>query len=154
MLTPLDMENKRFRKKLFGYSEIEVEEFLTEIIENYEKLYKENIEVREKNSVMSESLKHYKSIEDTLQKTLIAAQSTGEDIKKNACEKADNIIKEAEIRASQIVSETNQEITRLTYKYEELRRNYNIFKNKLESICKTQIEILQDIDIEPIEKAE
>ncbi len=152
MMTPLDMENKRFKKKFFGYNELEVEEFLSEIIENYEKLYKENIEFKEKNSILNENLKHYKSIEETLRNTLISAQGTGEDIKKNAYEKADNTIKEAEIRAGQIVAETNQEITRLAYKYEELKRNYNVFKNKLESICKTQLEILKDIESESSEK--
>ena len=143
MLTPLDIENRKFKKGIFGYSSEEVDEFLDKIIENYEALYKENIELKDKIGVLNEGIQHYKTIEDTLKNTLMVAQTTSEDIKKNAYGKAENIIKEAELKSSRIISESNQEVTRIRFEYEELKKNYNVFKAKIESQLMSQIEIMR-----------
>lgn len=148
MLTPLDIENKKFKKRLFGYSELEVEEFLTKVVENYERLYRENIEFKDKIAVLNEGIQHYKNIEETLQNTLLVAQTTSEEVKKSAYEKAENIIKEAEYKAKMIISDANQQVTKINYQYEEIKRAYKIFKAKLESMFQAQLEILQDLDEE------
>ncbi|MGE4284065.1 MAG: DivIVA domain-containing protein [Clostridia bacterium] len=146
MLTPLDIETKRFKKKPFGYNELEVEEFLTKIVEDYEALYKENIELKDKIAVLNEGIQHYKSIEETLQNTLIIAQSTGEDIKKNAYAKAENIFKEAEIKASAMIADANQEVAKISYKYEEAKRNFRTFKVKLETLINAQMDMMKDVE--------
>jgi cell division initiation protein len=145
VLTPLDIENKKFRKKPFGYSELEVEEFLTKIVEDYEKLYKENIELKDKIAVLNEGIQHYKAIEETLQNTLLVAQSTGEDIKKNAYAKAENILKEAEMKASQMIADANQEVSKINYRYEDLKRSFGVFKAKIESLIYAQLDMMKDI---------
>ncbi|MCG8499327.1 MAG: DivIVA domain-containing protein [Firmicutes bacterium] len=144
MLTPLDIESKKFKKRPFGYSELEVEEFLTKIVHDYEKIYKENIEFKDKITALTEGIQHYKTIEETLQNTLIVAQKTGEEITTNAREKAETILKEAEIKAGQIIADANQEVTKINYQYEQTKRNYIIFKAKLETMFQAQLEILQD----------
>ena len=146
MLTPLDIENKKFGKRILGYNELEVEEFLTKVVEDYEKLYKENIELKDKIAVLNQGIQHYKSIEDTLQNTLLIAQSTGEEIKNNAYEKSENIINEAQINANRIISEANQKVMEINYKYEEMKRNFNIFKSKLESLLYAQLDLLKNIN--------
>jgi len=144
MLTPLDIENKRFKNKPLGYDKIEVEEFLTKVVEDYEKLYKENIELKDKIATLNEGMQHYKSIEETLQNTLILAQSTGEDIKKNAYSKAESIIKEAEIKAAQIIAEANQEISKLNYRYEEMKRSFGSYKAKVEALIHAQLDMMRE----------
>ena len=47
MLTPLDIQNKKFKKTLRGYDIKAVEEFLEEIMYDYEKVYKENVELKD-----------------------------------------------------------------------------------------------------------
>lgn len=143
MLTPLDIENKKFKKTIFGYSEEEVEQFLDQVIESYEALYKENIELKDKIVTLNEGIQHYKAIEETLKNTLMLAQTTSEDIKKNAYAKAESIIKEAELKASRIINEANQEVMKIKYEYEELVKQYNIFKAKIESQLVAQLEILR-----------
>lgn len=145
MLTPLDIENRRFKKKVMGYNEIEVEEFLTMVVEDYEKLYKENIELKDKISLLNEGVQHYKSMEETLQNTLLIAQSTGEDIKKNAYSKSENIIKEAELKAEQIIAEANQEVSKINYRYEEIKRNFGAFKAKIETLVYAQLDMMKDV---------
>ena len=57
MITPLDIQNKEFKKSFRGYKESEVDQFLDEIIEDYEKLYKENIELKDKILILTDQIK-------------------------------------------------------------------------------------------------
>ena len=83
MITPLDIENKKFSKQMMnGYSVEEVDDFLDELTLDYTKNYKEVNELRSKVDELNKSLEHYKTIEETLQNTLVMAQSTAEDVKK------------------------------------------------------------------------
>ena len=80
MLTPLDIENKRFSKTLKGYNVDEVDDFLDQLTEDYEKIYRENAELRAQIDETKRELEHYKSVEHTLQNTLVMAQTTADDI--------------------------------------------------------------------------
>ncbi|MBR6640970.1 MAG: DivIVA domain-containing protein, partial [Clostridia bacterium] len=85
MLTPLEIENKTFGKQVVnGYSTAEVHEFMATLLRDYEQLYKENIEYKDKIEMLNQGIQHYKSIEDTLQNALIVAQGTAESVKQNA----------------------------------------------------------------------
>ena len=146
MITPLDIENKKFSRKLMGYREDEVEDFLERIIDDYEKLYRENIELKDRINSLNESIQHYKSIEETLQNALVIAQSTGEDIKRNAYISAENIIKDADLKSTQLIDAANREVVKIKTEYEELKKAYNIFKAKFESTLMTQLEIIKNMD--------
>lgn len=82
MLTPLDIENKKFSKQMVnGYSVEEVDDFLDELTKDYGKAYKESTEAKKTIDELTQSLAHYKNIEETIQSTLVMAQSTAEDVK-------------------------------------------------------------------------
>ena len=69
MLTPLDIEEKRFsRKRMNGYSVEEVDDFLDELSVDYAKNYKQVSELSAKVEELTKSLEHYKTIEDTLKR--------------------------------------------------------------------------------------
>ncbi len=147
MITPLDIHNKVFGNSFFGgYSKEEVDMFLDKVAEDYEKIYKENIELRDKINVLNDGINHYKSMEETLQNTLIVAQNTAEDIKKNAYAKSDNIVKEAEMRASKVLSDANDEIIRSKKEIEDLKRKLSIFKSKMEGTINSFIELLRNVN--------
>src|SRR5690554_51901 len=99
MLTPLDIQNKEFKKGIRGYKEDEVDEFLDEIMINYEKLFKENAELKDKIENAQQQVEQYKNIENTLKNTLVVAQNTAEEVKSSAQKKSQLIIEEAEIKA-------------------------------------------------------
>ena len=93
MITPLDIENKKFSKQMMsGYSVDEVDDFLDEIMEDYEANYKELATLRPKVEDLENALSHYKNIENTLQNTLVMAQSTAEEVKNVAKQQADQIV--------------------------------------------------------------
>lgn len=104
MLTPLEIENKKFAKQMVnGYSVDEVDQFLDDLTEDYTKIYKENTEIKAKLEELEENVSRYKTIENTLQSTLVIAQKTAEDTKNVAREQADQIIKQAENEAKEAV---------------------------------------------------
>ncbi len=143
--TPNDLDNIKFKKNLRGYNEDQVNEVLDSIIQDYELYIKENVELKDRISVLNEGIQHYKNIEESLQNTLIVAQQTGEEIKKNSYEKAENIVKEAEIKAQKIINDANQEVIKIRFEYEEMRKRLHIFKTKSETLLLSQLELLKQL---------
>ncbi len=149
MITPLDIENKRFSKQMMnGYSVEEVDDFLDELTADYSKNYKENSELKSKVEELNKSLEHYKSIESTLNNTLVMAQSTAEDIKKVAQQQADQIINEAKSNAQKQVDELNNELILKTKEVDDVKKQFDIYKAKMESLLISQLELLKDINKE------
>lgn len=152
MLTPLEIENKKFKKELIGYSVVEVEEFMQAISSSYENLYKDNLAYKDKINVLSSAVKQYKSMEETLQNAILVAQSAGEEVTRNAKAKADNIIAEAENKAAQILADASKEVTRVSYEYEEMKRNVEVFRTKIISLLTSQLDIVKEFSTPDIKK--
>ena len=124
-----DLECLSIQKELFnGYSRVQVEMMLDKIIEDYCAMYKEKDRLLNEVAIMKETVQHYKTIEESLQHTLILAHSTGEGIKLNAIEKADNIVREAELEAQKIVEKAELKAEKIKMEYEELKNSINSFK--------------------------
>lgn len=149
MITPLDIENKKFSKQMMnGYSVEEVDDFLDDLTEDYSKNYKEVTELRTKVEELNKSLEHYKTIEETLQNTLVMAQSTAEDVKNVAKQQADQIINEAKGNAKKQVEELETEIVAKRKELEDVKKQFDIYKAKMESLLISQLELLKDINKE------
>lgn len=147
MLTPLDIENKKFSKQMMsGYSVDEVDEFLDEITADYEKLYKESAEAKNKIEDMQENMAKYKNIENTLNNTLIMAQTAADDVKNLAKQQAEAILNEAQANAKQAVAELEQDIVMKQKELEELQKQFDVYKAKMESLLISQLELLKDVN--------
>ena len=147
MITPLDIENKKFSKQMMnGYSVEEVDEFLDDLTADYEKAYKQSTELKARVDELERSLVHYKTIEDTLQNTLVMAQSTAEEVKEVARQQAEQIIKEAEGNARKSVDELGQEILMKKKELEDIKKQFDVYKAKMESLLISQLELLKDIN--------
>lgn len=144
MLTPVDIENKDFKKVMRGYDIYEVESFIKDIVTDYEKLYRENANMKEKIEMLTSSLTNYRAMEETMQNAMIVAQSTAEDIKKNAFEKANNIVTEAEFKAKETVKAAEKEIAELSNKYQNLKSEIDSFKNRIKGLIVTYDKLLDD----------
>ena len=147
MLTPLDIENKKFSKQMMsGYSVDEVDEFLDEITADYEKLYKESAEAKNKIEDMQEDMAKYKNIENTLNNTLIMAQTAADDVKNLAKQQAEAILNEAQANAKQAVAELEQDIVMKQKELEELQKQFDVYKEKMESLLISKLELLKDVN--------
>ncbi len=146
MITPLDIENKRFGKqKLGGYNVNEVDDFLDELTLEYGKLYKENAELKAQREELDSNVGKYKNIENTLQNTLVMAQKTADEITAVAKQQAEQIIKDAEYQAKTSVDELNTQIFSKQKELEDLKKQFDVYKAKMESLLISQLEILKDI---------
>jgi len=149
MITPLDIENKKFSKQMMnGYNVDEVDDFLDELTVDYAKNYKEVTELSSKIEELNNSLEHYKNIEKTLQDTLLMAQSTAEEVKNVARQQADQILKEARGAAEKSVEDLGQEILRKQRELDDIKKQFDIYKAKMESLLISQLELLKDINKE------
>ena len=146
MLTPLDIENIRFQKAVRGYNVDEVDDFLDQLSADYEKIYKENIELKENIESSKKEIEHYKNVEHTLQNTLIMAQSASEDIKKIAQQKADQIIKDAESNVKDSVNELAKQEFELRIKMEDTKKQFDMYKARMEALLISQLELLKDVN--------
>ena len=147
MITPLDIENKKFSKQMMnGYSVEEVDDFLDDLTVDYTKNYKEVTELRAKVDELNASLAQYKSMEETLQNTLVVAQSTAEELKNVAKKKADQMIEEAKGNAQKQADELNTQIMLKQKEYDDLKRQFDIYRRKMESLIVSQGELLKEIN--------
>lgn len=147
MITPLDIENKKFSKQMMnGYSVEEVDDFLDELTLDYEKAYKESTELKVKVDELENSIVHYKTIEDTLQNTLVMAQSTADEVKEVAKKQAEQIIKDAEANARKSLDDLGQDILRKRKELDDIKKQFEVYKAKMESLLISQLELLKDIN--------
>lgn len=149
MITPLDIENKKFSKQMVnGYSVDEIDDFLDQLTLDYEKMYKENIESRNKIEELNKSLEHYKSIENTLQGTLLMAQTTAEEVKNVAKQQAEQILNEAQASAKEAVGALDNEMAMKKKELEDIQKQFDIYKAKMESLLISQLELLKEVNKE------
>ena len=149
MITPLDIENKKFSKQMMnGYNVEEVDDFLDDLTADYSKNYKEITELKAQIEELNKSLEHYKTIETTLQNTLVMAQTTAEDIKNVAKQQADQIITEAKSSAKQQADELENKIVLKTKELDDIKKQFDIYKAKMESLLISQLELLKDVNKE------
>ena len=147
MITPLDIENKKFGKQMMnGYSVEEVDDFLDDLTVDYSKNYKEISELRSKVDELNASLAHYKTIETTLQNTLLMAQETAEEVKNVAKQKSEQIITDARAAAEKQENELNNEILTKQKSLDDIKKQFDIYKAKMESLLISQLELLKEVN--------
>ncbi len=146
MLTPIDIQKQDFGVKLRGYNADEVDDFLDLVGSDYEKLYKENIELRDKVASMAKEVEKYKAMEDTLQNSIILAQGAAEDIKKNASQRADNIISEAHNKSEDILRQINADILAKRNELNNVQVEVESYKTRIKGICAGLLEMLDKIE--------
>ena len=138
------MKIKNSGRSLKGYNVSEVDDFLDELTAAYERLYKENAELKDKIENNQKDLEHYRSVEHTLQNTLVMAQTTAEDIKKMAQGQADQILQDAQMQARKHTEDLSRQEFELRVKIEETKKKFDMYKAKMEALLISQLELLKD----------
>jgi len=165
MLTPIDIQNHSLKTAVRGYSKKETDDFLEEIIKSYEEVYRENRELKDKLSSLSDGIQYYKGMESTLQKALVlaektstetqeAAKSKAEALTSEAESKADAMVKEARAKAESIEAEANayaevekakakQELEETRNHVRKLVQSYENYRLQFKKLAESQIEMLE-----------
>ena len=142
MLTPIEIQRKVLKTGL-GYEKKDVDTFIKEILDDYETLYKENVELTDKINVLSEGIQYYKGIEKTLQKALVLAQRTADETKEAAVKQASAIEKEARAKAELIVADAGRELELLHTKTVNLVQQYDLYKAQFKQLAAAQLELIE-----------
>ena len=147
MITPLDIENKRFSKKtLNGYDPEEVDEFLDELTKDYTIIYKKVSESEKELEDLTAKMEQYTKIESTLKNTLVMAKSAADEVKNAAQKQADQIIREAESSARQATNNIDIQINEKRKELEEITKQFDVYKAKMESLLISQLELLKEVN--------
>jgi len=110
-ITPLDIQQMVFKSSFRGYDKEEVNRFLEELAQTVESLNRDNAISREKIVFLEQQVAELKRTETTLSNTLVSAQSLAEDVKRTAQREADLVMKEAELKAGELLRQTRVELT-------------------------------------------
>lgn len=145
MFQPEDITNKDFKKAFRGFDQMEVLLFLDELRDEYEEILKENDALKEKVALFEGQISKYTNIETTLKETLITAQTAAEDTTSAANRKAKIIVQEAELNARQIIENANNEVVRIRTEYNELIKEFKIFRNKFLSLLEDEARNVDEI---------
>jgi cell division initiation protein len=145
-LTPLDIHNKEFSRGFRGYDEDEVNEFLDQVIKDYEMVIREKKELEERLIEMKEKLGHFSNIEETLNKSILIAQETAEEVKRNANKEAKLIVKEAEKNADRIINESLTKARKVAIEIDELKKQSKVFRNRFRMLIQAQLELIDTDD--------
>lgn len=152
MLTPIDLQKKSFKSGI-GYDKRDVDTFFNEVTSEYERIYKENMELQEKINSLTHMLHNYKTIEKSLQKALVLAQKAADETKETARTSAEAIEADAQAKAKQIIADGREELEAIKSKTKALMAQYQIYKAQYRQIIQTQLELLENDGFQTFEKA-
>lgn len=152
-LTPLDIHQKEFSRSLRGFDEREVDAFLDSVADEIERLFKENIDLTERNESLEEKVRQYQDMERTLHNTLLSAQRSADDLMRTTRQEADAVLKDAEVKAKDIIhsaltdkQKATSELARIKQAEEEFRASFKrLLQQHLSSI--SEIKLPQDVTL-------
>ncbi|MFC6465425.1 DivIVA domain-containing protein [Marinilactibacillus sp. GCM10026970] len=153
-LTPMDIHNKEFSVKMRGYDQDQVNDYLDQIIKDYELLLKQKKETEKKLEFAEEKLASYDQMQDSLNKSIIVAQDAADRLKVNSEKEADMISKEAENKASkvrqdaenhadQLLKDAVGKARKIEEETEALRKQSRIFRQRLQLMIESQLELVK-----------
>ncbi|MEX5215642.1 MAG: DivIVA domain-containing protein [Nitrospiraceae bacterium] len=136
-LTPLEIQQMVFQVRMRGYDKEEVNRFLEEVAQTLETANRENASLRERTSYMEQQLADMKRNEATLSNTLLSAQSLADDVKRTAHRDAELAMKEAELKASELLREARVELAETQRDISELRKQRLLMIERLRATIRT-----------------
>lgn len=150
----MDIHNKEFSVKMRGYDQDEVNDYLDQIIKHIEKLTRENKELEEKLRFSKEKLTHYDSIHDSLNRSILVAQEAADRLKENTTKEVEVMKKEAESNANQLLQDAVEKARRIKSETEELRQQSLVFRQRLQIMVESQLEMLKNTDWDDVLRAQ
>jgi cell division initiation protein len=164
-LTPLDIQQQQFSVRFRGFDTNEVDGFLETVASELEDLLKTNKGLREELERKEARIGEYQNLEKTLKETLLMAQATSEEMKKNAQKAIEelktNTEKEATFilartreQAEKMIAETNSRLAKIQEEVNELKRKKIILKQELRSLLETHLRLLESSSEKEIREPE
>jgi len=143
-LTPLDIRHQEFKRGMRGYADVEVDEFLDQVADEFERVFKDNIDLGERIEALESRVTGYKRIEETLQKTLVSAQASADELRQNSAKEAELILHEAELKGRQLVNEAYSERQSIEQSLAKLKSAEQDFRFKFRQLLEGYLKHLEE----------
>jgi cell division initiation protein len=143
-LTPLDIRHREFKRGMRGYADVEVDEFLDQVADEFERVFKDNIDLGERLETLESQVLGYKRIEETLQKTLVSAQASADELRQNSAKEAQLILHEAELKGRQLVNEAYSERQSIEQSLARLKSAEQDFRFKFRQLLEGYLKHLEE----------
>ena len=148
MITPNDIATKVFKKVPAGYSPDEVDTFLDDVYEDYERLYKE-VQNREKvkEPTVEQDTDRIKYLEKSIERTLTLAEAAAEETKNAAEAQAEQLIHQAKLEAQEILTNARTKAYAIEQDILALESRYELMKTRVKLLLYAEIELLDKDEI-------
>lgn len=151
----MDIHNKDFKRSFRGYNEDEIDDFLDKVVNDYEKLFRENDRLKEDLARAQKDNEQYQQLEQNLKDTLLVAQKTAEEVTSNARKNAEenrentakecaNKVQEAEMKADKIIEDAKKKAQVIVEEYDRLVREKNNFLRKIKVTLESELAVIDD----------
>lgn len=140
------MPLKKFSTSLYGYNKQEVTDFVSNVIKEYEDILNQLKDKDKEINSLQESLIKYQNMEATLNKAIMIAEDTSNQIKRIARDEGKSIVDAAKRDASRIVNEALAKTEDIERDAEDLQRRVNLFKRKFRQAIEAELEFIDDLD--------
>ena len=145
MLRPVDIQNKEFEKKIKGYDCNEVDDFLDEVIRDYEIICKENQALKDKIGLLTEAVERYKLMEVTMRQSLDVAKQSADELRQNATVEAQGIIAKAKLDASRLSKQIDEEHLKKHQEMLSLKTEIESYRTRIQAVCSALMKTVEDI---------
>lgn len=137
----------KFHYEANGYNRSEVNAFIERVIRETEGIINKCQEQKDEIKNLKDKLESYKILEDSINKSIVNAEKTSDNIKRLAREEANVIVSDAKNNASRIVNDALIRSERIEQQADVLERNIKIFKRKLKIIVEQQLAVVEEIEV-------
>lgn len=138
---------EKFHYEANGYNRSEVNAFIERVIRETEGIINKCQEQKNEIKDLKDKLESYKTLEDSINKSIVNAEKTSDNIKRLAREEANVIVSDAKNNASRIVNDALIRSERIEQQADVLERNIKIFKRKLKIIVEQQLAVVEEIEV-------
>ena len=142
-ITPLDIQQKQYRKAFRGLDPEDVHQFLELVRSEFEDLVKENNSLKDELRRRLSEIEEYRERETTLKETMMTAQRISEDIKLNAKKDAELVVSEAQIQADKIIQGAHARLLTIVEELNELKRQRVTYESGMKSLLASHTKLLE-----------
>ncbi len=146
MMTPQEVANHSFSRAAFGgYNLAMVDDFLDNLTEDYTSLYNDNVILKNKLKVLSDTVEEYRATDNAMRKALLAAQQMAESMVAEAEQKKSQLVDEAEKNAATRKQQLMEEIAAEEYRLKQAQEATAAYVKQLMEAHAAQIDYLNNL---------
>ena len=139
---------RKFNNSFPGYNKNEVNSFVSNVTTEYESMLN-NLKARDNEiNALKKELEHYKNIESTLNRAILIAEESSQNIKKTSFNESKVIIEDAKRNASRIINNALIKAEKVENEAETLKRQVERYKKKYRNILEEQLDEIERLEID------